>query len=304
MFGYVTPLKDELKVKELNTFKSYYCGLCFHIKKDYGNLPRLSLNYDMTFLGILLDSLTQERADTHMKSCLTNPLKKKPIILNNKALSYAATMNVALVYYKLLDDVMDDHTIHSKVLASSLKPYTKKFSSEVTPVLKAIEDNLTKLTDLENSKTFSSIDEICHPFSLIVANILSHYATINLQAQPTVCDTLFNFGYALGKWIYMVDALDDLEKDMAKNKFNPINFLYNKDNLTYKDFIDKIRERIAFTILNCGANCKDCLLELPIYKNSALINNIISLGMMDQYTKVTMPCECNCDKKGASNESP
>lgn len=298
MFGYVKPLKDELKVRELNTFKSYYCGLCFHIKKDYGNLPRLSLNYDMTFLGLLLDSLSNEDVDIKLKSCLTNPLKKKPIVLNNKALSYSATMNVALVYYKLLDDVMDDHTLHSKVLSTSLKPYTKKFPTEVLPVLDEIESNLAKLTALENSKSFSSIDEICHPFSLIVANILSHYAKIYLDDNTNLSDTLFGFGYALGKWIYMIDALDDLEKDMEKKKFNPINFLYNKDNIPYEAFIKQIGERIAFTILNCGTNCKDFLEELPIYKNKPLLTNIISLGMMDEYTKVTTASECNCKKKG------
>ena len=108
MFGYVKPLISELKVKEYNLFKSYYCSLCFSIKENFGNIPRIALNYDMTFLAILLDSLNEDKLEFKTKICILHPNSKKPIIFNNKALDYSSYMNISLVYFILLDDVMAD----------------------------------------------------------------------------------------------------------------------------------------------------------------------------------------------------
>ncbi len=304
MFGYVTPLKDELRIHEYNTFKSYYCGLCFHLKNEFGNLPRMVLNYDMTFLALVLDSLNTEPIYTKMKHCLTSPIKKKPIILDNKALSYAAHININLVYYKLLDDAIDNKSLRSKLCAQLINPYKKKFSSSVYHINSVIQDNLQQLYALEKGGNFSSIDEICDPFSLIVAHIFKSYPHPVTDDNELVRENLFHFGYALGKWIYMIDALDDLEKDMEKGKFNPLNLLYNKDSLSYEDLIRQIQDTIAFTILNCGYNCKHYLTQLPVAKNKELLENIISLGMMDQYTKVMHSCGAKCSHSdGSSNTS-
>lgn len=297
MFGYVTPLKDELKIREYDEFKSYYCGLCFHIKRHFGNLPRMILNYDMTFLALLLDSLSlKETFPTH-KVCMTNPLKKKPVLLDNEALSYAAAMNVALVYFKLLDDQHDDHSLKSKTLALGLKPYKNKFPASMNSIYTIIEKNLNNLTLLEDHRNFSSIDEIAHPFSLIVAHIFKDYPFAIINDNEKTREHLFQFGYSLGKWIYIIDAVDDLEKDMEKNKFNPLDFLYNKENLSFEELFPKIYDRMSFTLLSCGASVKEHLEALPLQRNEAILRNIISLGMMDKYTQVTHHCRCKNKKK-------
>ena len=175
MFGYVTPLKPELKIREYEMFRGYYCGVCMHIKDNFGNLPRLTLNYDMAFLGLLLDALHNETPKIEFKRCMAHPLKKKPMIINNKALEYTAAMNVSLVYYKLIDDVNDDKSIKSKLESTALSPYKRKFNRNVTKVNDIIEENLNLLSNLEENKNFESIDEIAHPFSLIVAKILELY---------------------------------------------------------------------------------------------------------------------------------
>lgn len=302
MFGYVTPLKPELKIREFEIFRSYYCGICMSIKNDFGNIPRMILNYDLTFLGLLLDSLQGEKLNIESKRCMSQPLKKKPIILNNKALSYAGAMNVALIYYKLLDDIEDDKSIKSKLGAMVLSPYKKKFNRNVTAINDIIEENLKALALLEKNKDFTSIDEIAHPFSLIVAKILELYPEELEESSEELRINLFDLGYALGKWIYVIDALDDLKEDMEKNKFNPISFLFNSENKTYEVLIEEIRPRIEFTIMNCGYNCREALDKLPIKRNKEILENIISLGMMDKYTRITNNCSCN---KGAkkNNES-
>ena len=141
MFGYVTPLKPELKIREYEMFKSYYCGVCMHIKEYFGNIPRLTLNYDMAFLGVLLDALHNESPSINFKRCIAHPLNKKPMILNNKALEYAAAMNVSLVYYKFIDDVNDDKDIKSKMKILVLEPYKRKFNRNVTNINDIIEES-------------------------------------------------------------------------------------------------------------------------------------------------------------------
>lgn len=301
MFGYVTPLKPELKIREYESFKSYYCGICMHIKDNFGNIPRMSLNYDMTFLGLLLDGLHKEERELKIQRCIAHPLKKKPMIINNKALAYAAAMNVSLVYYKLLDDVADDKSIKSKISSMILSPYKSKFNRNVTMINDIIEENLKKLSYLEVEKKFSSIDEIAHPFSEIVGKILNLYPEKFEGDSEEVRGNLYELGYSLGKWIYLIDALDDLKEDMEKNKFNPIDYLYNTDSKTYEELMEEIRDRMEFTIFNCGYTCRNALENLPIKRNKEILENIISLGMMDKYTKITTECECN--KGSGKNES-
>lgn len=301
MFGYVTPLKSELKIREYETFKSYYCGICIHIKNNFGNIPRISLNYDMTFLGLLLDGLHKEERSLNIQRCIAHPLRKRPMIINNKALSYAASMNVSLVYYKLLDDVADDKNIRSKLSSIILSSYKNKFNTNITMINEIIEENLKKLSSLETQKRFSCIDEIAHPFSEIVGKILNLYPEEFEDDNEEIRDNLYELGYSLGKWIYLIDALDDLKEDMEKNKFNPINYLYNSDNKTYEELIKEIRERIEFTIFNCGYTCRNALEKLPIKRNKEILENIITLGMMDKYSKITN--ECKCSKRSGKNES-
>ncbi len=297
MFGYVTPLKPELKIREYNQFKSYYCGVCFAIKNLYGNIPRMTLNYDMTFLALLLDGLIKEDLNIELKRCIAHPDKKKPVILNNTAINYAASMNVSLVYYKLLDDINDDNSLKSKFSLLFMKPYHKSFPDSIVKINSVIEKNLNKLSSLEKTKDFKFIDEICDPFSIIVGTILKEFPYELKNDSKELREQLYLFGYSLGKWIYLMDALDDLEEDMKNNKFNPINFLYNKDNLPYKEFLDNIKQRLEFSIFNCAYTCKEILDSLPLNRNKDILENIINLGMMDKYIKVTN--KCRNKKKGS-----
>lgn len=296
MFGYITPLTPELKVREYHTFRSYYCGLCFHIKSHFGNIPRMALNYDMTFLGVLLDSLSDNELKIQRKRCIVHPINKHAIVENNPALIYAAEMNVSLFYSKLVDDVNDDNDFKSKIGTLVLSPYKRKFSKETNFINDLIEKELNNLSKLEKSKNFNSLDEIAHPFSELVGNIFKLYPYKLKNDSLELRDSLYSMGYALGKWIYIIDALDDLKDDMEKNKFNPINHLYNTENLCYDDFLHTITSRVEFTILNLGATCLEHLKSFNLSRNKETLENIIELGMMDKYSKIINPCKCN-DKK-------
>lgn len=281
MFGYVTPFKPELKMKDYEKFKAYYCGLCLSIKKNYGNIPRVLINYDITFIAVLLDALEENKCQFKIGRCALHPLTKKIFIINNEALNYASFLNVALAYYKLADDVKDDKTLKAKLSAFLIKSYTKKFPKALNSHSSFIKNKLSQLYSLEDCKASVVLDELAHPFADLTGFIISEYPKNNLKK-----DVLYKLGYNLGKWIYLIDAFDDLEEDMANNKFNALCKTLNEDNLNFKDFKAKILNRIDFTLVTCARNCFECLNELPLKTNNDILYNILQDGLIDKMDKI------------------
>lgn len=290
MFGYIVPLKPELKIKDYYTFKGYYCGLCYTIKKQFGNIPRLFLSYDMTFLAIFLDGLSSDKIQTKKITCITHPFKKKSIIINNEALKYASDISIALAYYKQLDDVNDDNSIKSKILKNILSPYKHKLSPKINNSLLIIENNLKRLYNYEKDRKFSSLDEISDPFAIIVGKIIENYPYKLENDNDNLRNKLYNFGYFLGKWIYIIDAFDDLQKDIEDNKFNPINVLYNKNNEKYDTIKDNVKSITDMTLLNCGYSLSELIKSLDFNKNKDILDNIINLGIINKYNLIDKKC--------------
>ncbi|MGN9161498.1 MULTISPECIES: DUF5685 family protein [unclassified Clostridium] len=277
MFGYVTPYKMELKIKDYEMFKAYYCGLCISIKNNFSNLCRMTLNYDMTFLGILLDSLEYSKHKYVVTKCIAHPMKKKPKVIDNRALDYAAFCNVSLVYYKLLDDYNDDNSLSKKFISMYIKKFINKSKEDLSPILVNIEENIKKLSFLEKSGEIISIDELSDPFASLTAFIVSYY-----YKDETFYNELYDLGYNLGRWIYIIDAFDDLKEDMEKHKFNAINKAFNVENLPYEDLIIKEGNRIEFNLIMSANSTSEALDKLPINKNKDLLFNILQLGLMNK----------------------
>ncbi len=277
MFGYVTPYKMELKIKDYEMFKAYYCGLCISIKNNFSNLCRMTLNYDMTFLGILLDSLEYSKHKYVVTKCIAHPMKKKPKVIGNRALDYAAFCNVSLVYYKLLDDYNDDNSLSKKFISMYIKKFINKSKEDLSPILVNIEENINKLSSLEKYQNVISIDELSDPFASLTAFIISYY-----YKNENFFNDLYNLGYNLGRWIYIIDAFDDLKEDMEKHKFNAINKAFNVENLPYEDLIIKEGNRIEFNLIMSANSTSEALDKLPINKNKDLLFNILQLGLMNK----------------------
>jgi len=143
-----------------------------------------------------------------------------------------------------------------------------------------------------------SIDKLSDPFSNLTGFILSTFLDfINVAAKVRVRENLYNLGYNLGKWIYIIDAYDDLYDDMKKNKFNPIEKAYNKNNLKFEDFRPKIADNVDFLLTSCASSCLAYLDRLPITKNEDLLQNILQLGLMEKMNKVF-------NKESDKNEKP
>lgn len=286
MFGYVMPCKMELKIRDYEKFKAYYCGLCLSLKNNFGNVSRFALNYDMTFLGVLLDSLGKNKNSYINSGCIAHPIGKRLKIVDNKAIDYAAFCNTSLMYFKLLDDYEDNNSLHSKILSLTIKKFVKTSDINLKPLIDYMENKLNELYTLEKSLESFTIDEISDKFADLTGFIISYY-----YKEEEFKETLYNLGYNLGRWIYIIDAYDDLEEDMKKRKFNAINKAFNEGNLPYEEFVNLIRERVELNLILSADSCLRALDNLPLAKNQELLYNILQLGLMEKMERIKMRSE-------------
>ena len=286
MFGYVTPLKSELKVKEFEYFRSYYCGLCNEIKNQFGNIPRFCLNYDLTFIGFMLDGLFSDPLKLKEVKCIRHPGKKLIITAESQCLNYCADLSILLFDYKLKDNIEDDKSIKSKFFKLLLSPSSKKSFNNLNTIADKISTNLNLISNFEKTKAFSSLDEISHPFGDIMACVLSDFPYKFEEDSKILRDNLYSLGYFIGKWIYLIDALDDLQDDTNTNNFNPYLTLFNNKNLNIESFLSSYIDEIDFYISNCIINCSDILKTIPFKKHFSIIDNVINLGRLNKYYEV------------------
>ena len=286
MFGYITPLYNELKLGDYYYFKSYYCGLCNTIKENFGNLPRLTLNYDLTFIGFPLDGLSNEPINTKSIHCLKHLTTKTIICQPTNALNYISAVNIIISTLKLKDDIVDDGSIKGRLFYTLFIPADKKAKNHLKSLFSIIDENMTILSEYEKNLNFTSLDEVCHPFSVIIASILSLYPYSFPDDNAKIRETLYNLGYSIGKWIYLMDALDDWHDDLDNDKFNPLNTIYNGNSIPFEDIINLVIEDIDFIIFSCLNNCSEYIKALPFKKHYPIIENVIDLGMPKSYYAV------------------
>ena len=305
MFGYVYPFKPDLKIRYYNTFKSYYCSLCHEIKKNYGNIPRVSINFDTTFMAILLDSFSTVKHNIEKKTCLIHPVEKKFIIKNNPSINYASHITIILAHNKIIDDINDENNLFSKIIFPISNKYMQKLPREFDEIKEIIFKNLNNLKNLEMSNKKLSIDEFSHPFGTITKNIFNFYAKIN-NFNEKYLHYLENIGYNLGKWIYIIDAFNDIEKDFKNKSFNPI---FNLDNSTVLSknmdiikFKKNIKDKFSSLLTYINSKCLENFEKLSIDKNYYLIENILQLGMPFKIDKIVNHFQCSKQKGSVINE--
>ena len=257
MFGYVTINRGELKVRELETYESYYCGLCRVLKDRYGLAGCTMLNYDMTFLGMLLSSLYEEKEEPAKRVC--RPGFKRP-----------ADMNYMLAYHNHMDNWLDEHSFASLNMVHLMQKNYRKLAKKYPRQHKAIASYIQKLHICEAANE-KNIEAAANLTGEAMAEI---YAAKDDYWQ----DTLRQMGYYMGKFIYLMDAYDDVEKDSKDGSYNPFKELYKQDG-----FEEKARQYLAL-IMSC---CCRAFEVLPIIDNAEIMRNILYAGVWVKYTRVT-----------------
>jgi len=281
MFGYVEPDKPELKIREFDVFRGYYCSLCKSIGKHYGTIPRLSLNFDLAYLAVLLDSVGGGMTFGKMERCIVHPIKKRYVIKSNPFIAYASDMNILLTYYSLKDKWADERNLLGACGSLALSRAFKKAKKKHPDKAASIEGSLKELNRLEKENC-NSIDEAAEPFASIMREIFE----CHLIEDESTRKTLGWLGYNLGRWIYILDAWDDLEKDAKTNSYNPIliQFAYKQDNLD--KFKEEVKEKINFILTYSLSEAEKAHSLLGVEKNCGILDNIIYSGLIVKTDKV------------------
>ena len=277
MFGYVRINKMDLTFREFDYYKGYYCGLCKYLKENHGEVSRLSLNYDITFLIVILTALYKLDSDITYERCIANPLKKKMRIVN-EITEYAASMNILLSYYKLEDNLYDDNGIKDKLAYELYKGKLKKAYEKYPQKAEYIKQQLGNLRELEKQES-KSIDKVSNTFGNLMGEIF-------VYKKDEYEQNLRNIGFNLGKYIYILDAYEDLEEDNKKGRYNPfIDYIDKKEEL--KNKVDRL---ISMSLGMATKNIEQLNLEF----NKSIIDNIIYSGVYLRYKSILEKgCESN-----------
>lgn len=276
MFGYILPEKPEMKIKEYELFRAFYCGVCKSIGDRYGLLPRLTLNYDSAFLAILLGSTAGDKLQVRMERCIAHPGKKKNIVRNNAIIDYASDINIILAYYNLDDDWKDERSLLSGSARALLKPAYKKIRKKNSEICAIIENRLEELHKLEKEGC-RSVDMAAEPFARLMEAVFLYKPLLSV---PGNAETLGWIGYNLGKWIYILDAFDDIEKDVRKKVYNPLVSQYEYKEGDIGKFRDQIRSRVEFNLTYTLSQVAKAFDLLNVKNNSGILENIIYMGML------------------------
>ena len=264
MFGYIMTDRKELKGKDLDTYRAFYCGVCRDLKAAGKERARLTLTYDMVFLAVLLTGLYEAPGQTEEVFCGLHPLKKQAVIRNSYT-AYAADMNLLLSYHNLEDDWLDDRNALSLAASRLLRKEYLKTAAEYPRQVKAIRRYLRDLHRAEEEKN-PSID---------CAASLTGYLLGEIFVCQEDCwqEELRSMGLYLGRFIYLMDAWEDREKDRKSGGYNP--FLLQKETFT---------EDEAFRILaEAAASAARAFEKLPILEHVDILRNIMYSGIWVRY---------------------
>ncbi len=277
MFGYVNVLKDDLKVRDYMMFRSYYCGLCKALGKTCSQSSRLGLSYDMTFLAVLLSSISDRACEIGTAPCLMHPFTKRTYVKNDPAIDYAANASALLYYSKMKDDWKDDKSLKALFGLLIYRKSYKKASKRYPRLSESIKQYLKKLSSLE-AQNVTDIDRTADCFAKITEELFSPDFT-GENKRPAAW-----LGYNIGRWIYVMDAFSDLDKDIKKKNYNP--FLPNTDIKDYDKYKQNLADRLSVSLTFTLENAVSGFNLLKLYKNEEILKNILYLSLKSKQDKI------------------
>lgn len=265
MFGYVRPVREELKCRDFDLYRATYCGLCRTMRKRCGWMASMVLNFDFTFLAVLLAPVQGEKLTTCHR-CHVPPFFRRCMCEPSDALELAADESVILADWQLRDKVRDETFVQglpARIFRWFLRPCYRRAAARQPEFDGLVSRQLALLHRLEEENC-TSIDRPADAF-----------ATLLQAAAPKTGDETHDRAmeqllYHLGRWIYLADARDDMEKDRARGSYNPISLRYGQQPC---DELLALTMEHSLNLMRCAC----ALLELG--RQEALVNNVLDLGL-------------------------
>ena len=255
MFGYIICNK-KLSRNDRIQYRQAYCGLCNRLKHFYGNLGRTTLSYDLTFVDILYSAVEDRETVMGEEKCAVHPVVKHPYWYNDFT-DYCADMNYLLYYYKCLDDYKDDGSIKARNMADKMKPYIQEIFTRHPQQCATIEACLNDLSQMEQQNVLNP-DLPANCFGKLFTQLFTETDTVDLKP----------FGYHLGRFIYLLDAVLDLKEDLKNQRYNPL-VAYEGDS----------GEMLEAVMADCMAEFE----KLPVKRYREILENILYSGIWTAY---------------------
>ncbi|MBQ8821853.1 MAG: hypothetical protein IJZ82_04365 [Lachnospiraceae bacterium] len=268
MFGYVIVNKAELKFKEYDVYRSYYCGLCHSLRSKYGLKGSATLSYDMTFLLMLLTALYEPQEARAKCNCVLHPFEKQEYRTSVMS-EYVADMNVLLTYLKCLDDWEDEKKLHSLMFGKLLEGKTKERQKLYMEKVRRIQMLMHTIRENER-KNLDDVDAMASLFGQVMGEVVA-------CREDEWTESLKALGFYLGEFIYVMDAYDDIEEDLKKGRYNPLKKKYEQP-----DFEENARTVLTMMMAEC---CRE-FEKLPIIDHADILRNILYSGVWCRYEAI------------------
>lgn len=267
MFGYININRKELSEESEKAYQAYYCGLCQKLKRSCGTKGQMLLNYDMTFLIVLLTGLYELEHEETEFVCPLHPAKKKTAWMN-EATEYAADMNVVLAYHNLEDDWKDDRAYSKKALAKMLQKDYARIRSKYPRQSAAVETYMQELAAAEAAKE-ENLDVIAGLTGEMTAEIFA-------WKDDEWAEELRCLSFYLGKFIYLMDAYEDIDKDRKNREYNPLLHLGCQKEEDFETFAKLL-------LTSMMSECAKSFERLPIIEHADILRNILYSGVWTRY---------------------
>lgn len=277
MFGYLKPDTPNLYMKDDVLFKSLYCGLCKSIGKICGQRARFTLSYDMAFMSAITHNILGVDIKINKENCVAHCIKKRPVAQPDEISLMLGAINVILAYYKVKDDILDEKKggFKSSIIKKGYNK-AKKLYPEFDLIIKNCYNDLLELEKIKSD----SIDRVCEPFAKMLEGVS---VKVFKEKATEYTSSLF---YAIGKWIYLIDALDDYDKDVKKNNFN---VLYNSYGcLNFNELISEHKSDLIFVFNTIFMQIAENYKKIETKYNTDLVVNILTRGIPVTTNKILL----------------
>ncbi len=283
MFGYVRADTPYLYIKDETLYRAMYCGVCKGIGQVCGHAARMGLSYDVTFLSVLMHNILGEDVQIEKQHCMTHCIKARQMAEVDELTRRLAAFNTVLVYFKYTDDIADGDRGRGKRLF--FKKGFKKAEKSYPEIVKIVRENMKQQEKIEAANT-ASVDMAADS----TANMLAEFSAYALGEKGT--EYTRNLFYAVGKWIYLIDALDDYDKDVKKGSYNPFRLAYGA--ACQKELLEsKNGEEVRFIFQSLFLDIQENLPQIPLKFNHDLTDNILLRGLPKMTKQIMDGKNCN-----------
>ena len=265
MFGYLIAASDVLEEEQKERYRRCYCGLCRSLQRNYGEFARLTLNYDITFLVLLLSSLYEPQEEQDERRCIRHPFEAHSFSIS-EVTDYAAGMNVALAYLKCLDNWKDESKVSSLAEAKLLESAYRKVCAKWPRQCEAMSKELEALAQIE-AEGLEAPDAAADCFGRLMEEIFVYRSD---RWEPV----LRAMARSLGRFIYLLDAVMDLDDDHVSGSYNPFKAYHGLDD-NEEHFRDILKMQLG--------ECVYYFDKLPLVDDAALMQNILCVGLWLQF---------------------